>query len=221
MQDLIKQEQFEIEVLDKLNTGRVLNDLIFCGGTMLRLCWGLDRYSVDLDFWVVKTLDYKILYNNLDNLLGTHYKITDSVNKFKTILFEIKSPAFPRSLKIEVRKELKKVKNVPSIAYSKFSNIQVMLKTVSLEDMMSIKIQTFLDRKEIRDLFDIEFLLKSGIPIREEQDILLKLLKGIEKLTKNDYTVKLGSLLDSNQRKYYSGNNFIILRRYLIGALNN
>lgn len=221
MQDLIKQEQFEIEVLDKLNTGRVLNDLIFCGGTMLRLCWGLDRYSVDLDFWVVKTLDYKILYNNLDNLLGTHYKITDSVYKLETILFKIKSPAFPRSLKIEVRKELKKVKNVPSIAYSKFSNIQVMLKTVSLEDMMSIKIQTFLDRKEIRDLFDIEFLLKSGIPIREEQDILLKLLKGIEKLTKNDYTVKLGSLLESNQRKYYSGNNFIILRRYLIGALNN
>jgi predicted nucleotidyltransferase component of viral defense system len=54
MQDLIKQEQFEIEVLDRLQSGRFLDRLIFGGGTMLRLCFGLDRYSVDLDFWLLK-----------------------------------------------------------------------------------------------------------------------------------------------------------------------
>jgi predicted nucleotidyltransferase component of viral defense system len=52
MQDLIKQEQFEIEVLDRLKSGRFLDNLIFTGGTMLRLCYGLNRFSVDLDFWL-------------------------------------------------------------------------------------------------------------------------------------------------------------------------
>ena len=53
MQDLIKQEQFELEVLDRLKSGRFLDRLAFGGGTMLRLCHGLDRYSVDLDFWLL------------------------------------------------------------------------------------------------------------------------------------------------------------------------
>ena len=54
MQDLIKQEQFELEVLDRLKSGRFLDRLVFGGGTMLRLCFGLDRYSVDLDFWLLR-----------------------------------------------------------------------------------------------------------------------------------------------------------------------
>ena len=53
MQDLIKQEQFELEVLDRLQSGRFLDRLVFGGGTMLRLCYGLGRYSVDLDFWLL------------------------------------------------------------------------------------------------------------------------------------------------------------------------
>ena len=57
MQDLKKHEQFELAVLDKLNSGRFLNDLVFVGGTMLRLCHGLDRYSVDLDFWTIGKID--------------------------------------------------------------------------------------------------------------------------------------------------------------------
>jgi len=52
MQDLIKLEQFEIEVLERLKDGRFL----------------------------------------------------DAENKFYTMLFEIKSKNYPRSLKIEIRK---------------------------------------------------------------------------------------------------------------------
>ncbi len=54
MQDLVKQEQFEIEVLDRLKSGKFLDVLIFTGGTMLRLCYGLNRYSLDLGFWLYK-----------------------------------------------------------------------------------------------------------------------------------------------------------------------
>jgi len=53
MRDLIAQERFELEVLDRLKRGRFLERLVFGGGTMLRLCHGLNRYSVDLDFWLL------------------------------------------------------------------------------------------------------------------------------------------------------------------------
>ena len=219
MRDLIKHEQFELEVLDKLQSGRLLANLVFGGGTMLRLCHGLDRYSVDLDFWVVKEIDWPKFYRRMEEYLLQYYKLVDSANKHYTILFELKSPQFPRSLKIEIRKEAKAIKTETAIAYSPNSVVQVIMKTVALEDMMKSKIEAFLSRAEIRDAYDIEFLLKRGIPINAGSNITSKLLAGLKKLGKSDFSVKLGSLLDADKRKYYQENKFRILERCLLDKL--
>ena len=213
MQDLIKQEIFELELLDKLNSGKLLNSMVFGGGTMLRLCFGLNRFSVDLDFWVIKDrCDFKDMFRNIKKHLSEYYSLKDSADKFNTLLFEIKSREYPRSLKIEIRKEKKKIKIDRAIAYSKYSNLQVFCNIVSLEDMMKSKIEAFLDRKEIRDVFDIEFLYKKRIKPDLSPETKEKLLKTIEGLSKNDYTVKLGSLLEKNERNYYIKENFKILK---------
>ncbi|MBU4472856.1 MAG: nucleotidyl transferase AbiEii/AbiGii toxin family protein [Candidatus Omnitrophica bacterium] len=212
MQDLIKQEQFELEVLDKFKSRRFLDSLVLGGGTMLRLCFGLDRFSIDLDFWIIKNLDVNKLFKDLKEYLSGNYTIKDCANKFYTLLFEIKSKGYPRSLKIEIRKETKKIKTEQAIAYSKYSNRQVLLRAVSLEDMMREKINAFLNRQEIRDVFDIEFLLKKGIPLESSSEILQKLLKKINSLDKRDYTVKLGSILEEDKRKYYISENFKIVK---------
>ena len=212
MQDLIKQEQFEIEVLDRLKSGRFLDKLVFTGGTMLRLCYGLNRYSVDLDFWIVKEIDMSKLYKDLIKYMTEFYTIKDSMNKFYTIVIEMRKPDFARSLKIEIRKEKRKVKTEQTIAYSQYSNTQVLLKAAALEDMMKSKIEAFLSRKEIRDIFDVEFLFKKGIPLNSEPEVLEKIIKGIDSLTKKDYSVKLGSLLSKEEREYYNKSNFRIIK---------
>ncbi|MDX9816929.1 MAG: nucleotidyl transferase AbiEii/AbiGii toxin family protein, partial [Smithellaceae bacterium] len=158
MQDLIKHEQFELEVLERLQSGRFLSDLIFGGGTMLRLCHGLARYSVVLDFWVTKDIDWKKFYGRMEKYLLQYYKLADSANNRFTILLELKAPQYPRALKIEIRKEAKKIKTESSIAFSPNSTVQVMMKTVALNEMMKSKIAAFLSRHEIRDAYDIEFL---------------------------------------------------------------
>ena len=144
--------------------------------------------------------------------LGRFYTLTDATDKFRTLLFEVKSKDYPRRLKIEIRKEKKAVKTEAAIAYSKNSNIQVLLKAVSLDDMMALKIETFLDRGEIRDVFDIEFLLKKGIPLGAASRSLAKVLAKIDSFVKTDYSAKLGSLLEEDQRKYYTKENFKILK---------
>ncbi|NLA41059.1 MAG: hypothetical protein GX874_06575 [Smithella sp.] len=86
------------------------------------------------------------------------------------------------------------------------------MKTVSLKDMMKSKIEPFLDRKEICDDHDIEFMLIRGIVLEADNaDILEKLLTAIKKLGKKDFSVKLGSLLNAPRRKYYRENGFRIL----------
>ena len=212
MQDLIKQECFELEVLDRLNSQKILSNLVFSGGTMLRLCYGLNRFSLDLDFWVIKKLDQNKLYRELKEYLSQFYSLTDYANKFYTLIFEIKSRDYPRRLKIEIRKEMKKIKTAQAIAYSPYANTQVLMKVVSLEDMMQSKIEAFLKRKEIRDVFDMEFLLKKGVTLNAPLKTLKQLLQEIATLGVKDYRVKLGSILEEPQRKYYLRENFKILK---------
>ncbi len=212
MQNLIKQEQFEIEVLERLNSRKLLKNLVFCGGSMLRLCFGLDRFSNDLGFWLMKNIDVKKLFSDLREIFSQFYKLSDATSKSSTLLFEIRSKDYPRSLKIEIRKERKKVEIESAIAYSKYSNIQVILNVVSLKSMMQAKIDSFIQRREIRDVFDIEFLFKKGIGLPDHKKTLEQLSDAIDSLTRRDYTVKLGSMLEAEPRKYYVAENFKILK---------
>lgn len=222
MRDLILHEQFELEILNHMQSGRFLDALIFTGGTMLRLCHGLDRYSVDLDFWAANEGTDWIKYaRNLETRLSRDYQIIDAANKRFSLVVELKSASYPRSLKIEIRKEIKPVKTQMSIAYSPNSTVQVLMKTVLLEDMMKSKIAAFLSRKEIRDAYDLEFLVKKGVLISTDAKTAGKLLAGLEKLGKKDYSVKLSSLLPAEARAYYRENGFRILTSKLETIVNN
>lgn len=212
MRDLIEQERFELEALDRLNSARLLKHFVFGGGTMLRLCHGLNRFSVDLDFWIVQEADTDKLFGEVRDCLAKHYAVKDAADKFHTMVYQIRSSLYPRSLKIEVRIETRKVASEPAIAHSPHSTKQVLLNAVALNAMMASKIEAFLDRKEIRDAFDIEFLVKRGIVPEAAPETLAGVLKGIDALKKQDYTVKLGSLLEASQREYYVAENFKLLK---------
>ncbi|RLB79717.1 MAG: hypothetical protein DRH24_12070 [Deltaproteobacteria bacterium] len=212
MRDLIAQERFELEVLDQLNSSGLLRQLVFTGGTMLRLCFGLERFSVDLDFWVWRG-DPEQLFHKLREVFSQSYMLKDCANKFYTLLFELKAEDYPRSLKVEVRKNPPEgIRTEQAIAYSKHSDLQVLVRVVTLQDMMRLKVNAFLERGEIRDVYDIEFLLRKGIALNLPEDTLRSLLDGINSLKKRDYTVKLGSLLEEPQRRYYIEENFKLLK---------
>jgi len=224
MQDLIKQEQFELEVLDRLKSGRFLDRLVFGGGTMLRLCFGLDRYSVDLDFWILpgaasgkkgETHSHKVWFSELQQFLARFYEIRDAMEKFHTLIVELKSSDYPRSLKLEMRKGVDIIKTDSAIAYSRFSTLQVYVRTIPLQEIMMSKIDAFLQRKEIRDAYDLEFLVKKGVKADITPEKAERILAVVDALSPQDYNVKLSSLLEADQRAHYRENNFRILKQAL------
>jgi predicted nucleotidyltransferase component of viral defense system len=220
MQELIKQEKFELEVLGRLQSGRFLDRLVFGGGTMLRLCFGLDRYSVDLDFWLLnnngeKDLDHTAWLSGLQQFLAHFYEIRDAADKFHTLVIELKSPDYPRSLKLEMRKGVKMTKTERAIAYSRHSSVQVYVRTIALSEMMMSKIDAFLQRKEIRDAYDLEFLVRKGVTADIPPEKADQVLAAIAALTRQDYDVKLCSLLEADQRLYYRQSNVKILKSHL------
>jgi predicted nucleotidyltransferase component of viral defense system len=212
MQDLITQERLEMEVLDRLNSARLLQGLYFGGGTMLRLCHGLDRYSVDLDFWLADDRRASAVFNDLKQLLGREYLLRDAMDKRFTMVFELRAELFPRSLKIEVRKDHPPAETEPAIAYSPHANRQVLLRALTLNAMMALKTSALLDRGEIRDAYDMEFLVKRGIHPQADEKTLHQVLERIRAFKKTDYTAKLGSLIAPELRPYYREQNFRILK---------
>ena len=117
-------------------------------------------------------------------------------------MVEIKSDKYPRKLKIEIRKE-KECEYEEKIAFSKYTNIQVLLKCATLKQMLKNKIEAFLERKEIRDCFDIEFILRRGEEVELNKEKLEKMLSIIKSIAVNDYKVTFGSILEPEVRKYY------------------
>ena len=180
MDILSQHEIFEIEVLDKMKSLKLLEPLVFGGGTMLRLCHELKRYSVDLDFWFLENLTQEVFFNRMEKGFEKEYEITDAQLKPYTLLLELRSPVYPRRLKIEIRREIKDCDYQEKIAFSRFSNRQVLVRAHTLEQTIKNKVKAFLDRVEVRDCFDIEFMLRRGIdfPVASKaqlKDMLQKL----------------------------------------------
>ena len=128
MQDLQDLEILEIEVLENLNSIRALDSIYFGGGTMLRLCHNLNRYSTDLDFWLKTDVDSPALFAKIKKALSDNYTINDATNKRFAMVLEFRSTKIKRSLKIEIRKEQHDFEWERKIAFSKFSNKQVIVK---------------------------------------------------------------------------------------------
>jgi predicted nucleotidyltransferase component of viral defense system len=211
-----KHEIFEIKVLEKLKNNRFLDPLAFGGGTMLRLCHELPRYSAELDFWIVKYIKHRPFFDNLSQFLAQFFELTDAQIKHHTLLFEFRSADHPRRLKIEIRKMMKESDFQDKIAYSRYSNKQVILKTMTLGQMMKNKIEAIIERKEIRDGFDIEFLLRRGIRLPElSGERLFQLKSVVEGFTEKEFKVTLGSVLETNIREYYINNRFSYLLEVL------
>lgn len=86
---------------------------------------------------------------------------------------------------------------------------------------MKNKFAAFFCRGEIRDCFDIEFMLRRGIPFPELSKMeLTEFRKKITGFKEKDFKVKLGSILESEARKYYIENRFCYLLEKIEGAIN-
>lgn len=215
MDKLHQHEIFQMELLNVLNSSRLLPKLIFGNGTMLRLCHELSRYSTDLDFYLKQDVDPAALETALARTFSQKYEITDRAMKLHTLLFELRSPRYPMRLKIEINVQRQISHSEPALAWSPYASVQVLVNVIPLADMLTMKIEACLDRREVRDLYDIEFILRKGLPLPAMPEEVYRLKQIIAAVTKNDINVKLGSLLDAPQRDYYRQYGFRFLTEKL------
>ena len=105
-QNLIK-EAIHLHLLSALSEAGVLRHVVFQGGTALRLCYGGERYSEDLDFVCGKAGSYidkiefeKLVENALETTKKTLHREFD-INPDEILL---KQPPFPMAIKSDSAK---------------------------------------------------------------------------------------------------------------------
>jgi predicted nucleotidyltransferase component of viral defense system len=192
----LEHEIREVHFLENIAQDPVLAlHLAFKGGTALRLVYGGDRYSDDLDFDLVRNeASTEEIFDRIRSIASSlDLEEKDAALKRNTILINTRERSGQRSLKIEVA--LKNVmvegavmKNIVTPLYA--SSVNVL--TYPLPILFSGKILAVLYRKDKtpRDLYDLFWFLSHKV---KEDDAHLRVL-GEEKTGVALYTSLLKTI---------------------------
>lgn len=153
--DLAQVQAAHIELMRAIAAD--LHDLpmVLKGGTALLLCYGLDRFSEDLDFDAPKKFS---LVGRVERVLARHaqtfsiktVKDTETVQRLK---IHYRKGAVDRLLKIET--SFRQAPNPESVI-----NISG-IKTYAISALIDQKLAALVGRTKARDLYDVAFLART------------------------------------------------------------
>ncbi len=161
----VVREYWEVMLLKGLFESPFGKDIIFKGGTSLRLVYGSPRFSEDLDFSVARDS----LKNKFCPLVEKIIKpfpelaITDCAEKYYTYLAEIKVSisylSMPFRVKIEISKRRQKTYEYElKLINSPVINVKVLVQVATLQQLFKDKSACLERRLKAKDIFDKWFL---------------------------------------------------------------
>jgi len=158
----IIRENLEMEVLYYLSRSGLSENIIFYGGTALRLAYKSLRFSEDLDFLFVKqTASAEQELKQILNLVTEKNKeaaLEEVRDKRHTLfgLLHIKGEFLkhPVRIKIEISKRKNGVKSENLLLMSPTSAKEPIIKTATLESLKRMKTRAIRNRNLPRDWFD-------------------------------------------------------------------
>lgn len=173
-------------------------NILFKGGTALRLLYRSPRFSEDLDF-SCPSINQELIENLTQDVLlkldgeGIPINIEESTKTsggFLAILSaQIGNHHFNITLEISSRK--KKLKGEPIMVENPYFNAYSIM-ALSKDELISEKIEALLNRKKPRDFFDLYFMLRANL--LPKKAVLKDILPIVQK-TKINFKEELGVFL--------------------------
>lgn len=182
------------------------NNLGFKGGTAAMLFYGLDRYSVDLDFDLLDENKSENVFEHITKIVQQYGTVTESrIKRFNVLNIISYAPGEPK-IKIEInRRDFGSHYEVQTILGI---SLQVMVKA----DMFAHKLMAMIERigKTSRDVYDIRFFIKHNWPMNTSivearaqkpyQEVLKKAIALLEQMNNKHILDGLGELLTKSQK---------------------
>lgn len=197
--DNILKEHYQMYILDILYRSSFESNLIFKGGTALRLAYNSVRFSADLDFSMLNEIPFKDFEKAIESTekIIPEAKIQDLHDKrftlFAKIVFKIDFKPIPIGIKVEVNKDAEEFKERILLLKSPFNSLEVVGRVYTLESILKDKLEMIESglRRDPRDLFDAWFIhqkLNREFIIKDEYKYSQKeLMDELNPLLPNNY----------------------------------
>lgn len=155
---------------------RVGDEIVFKGGTALQKCYGLNRFSEDLDFTLFKSISLDEMIDRAIkgmNLFGCEADFKKLKEDEIAITFQIraKGPLYDRREKslTYIRIEISKREKVLLPALKKdvvpiYRDLPpYLISVMNPSEVMAEKVRAIITRDRARDIYDFYFLIRKGI----------------------------------------------------------
>lgn len=210
--DTAKHKNILVKILKDMYGDPTISTILgFKGGTAATLFYGLDRFSVDLDFDLLDAEKEDYVFERVKTILENYGRLKQfrkkRFNLFYALVYDQKN-VNAQNVKVEInRREFGSRYNVASFLGI---SMQVMVK----EDMAAHKLCAMYERigKTNRDIFDVQFFLSHNWPINKKiiedrmgvlyKEFLQNLIEVTEKINDHDILGGMGELLTEKQKAW-------------------
>ncbi len=180
----------------------------FKGGTMAMMFYGLDRFSVDLDFDLLQPEKADLVFSEISLMLKKYGVIKDAYHKRYNLFWLLSYESKAHNIKIEINK-----RNMGS-RYEIKSYLGVPMQVMVAADMVAHKLVALDERidKTSRDLYDAWFFLKKRLPINPNiikartgldfNPFIDRLVDKVTNLSDKRVLVGMGELLTDSQKDW-------------------
>ncbi|MBU1202332.1 MAG: nucleotidyl transferase AbiEii/AbiGii toxin family protein [Nanoarchaeota archaeon] len=200
--NLYQQEKEYLLKLFLYNYYKKFEDAVFKGGTAIRFAKALNRFSEDLDFNI--TISPERFEKQIETVLSELRKAGIKNSFIKKEFFkdsfsceiEFQGPLFEGTNQTRNKFRIDAGKRMDTLIMPKWEIIEseypetkerFIIKMMDIKEMLCEKVIASFQRSKGRDVYDVWFLLNSGIELDKE---LLKKKLGKEKIRKEDFTAQ-------------------------------
>jgi len=202
-------KNIQLQILKEIYTDTTIAPhLGFKGGTAALMFYDLNRYSVDLDFDLLDESKEKGVFEKILKIAKDYGEIRESrIKRFNLIIILSYNPK-AQNIKIEINR-----RNFGS-RYDLKSYMGISMLVMTKKDMFAHKLMAMHERlgKTNRDIYDVYFFAKNNWEVSKEivkgrlgmtfEELVRKLISGLEKFNDRNVLDGLGELLTGKQKAW-------------------
>ena len=180
----------------------------FKGGTAVYMFYGLDRFSVDLDFDLLDENKEDYVFSRVEQIVKSHGKMKEARRKRFNLFFLLSYEEKAQNIKVEINR-----RSFGS-RYEIKTYLGISMLVMVREDMFAHKLTAMYERlgRTNRDIYDIWSFLKNNWPVNKEiveqrsgilfADFLQKCIDSLEKTEDRNILSGIGELLNAKQKDW-------------------
>lgn len=180
----------------------------FKGGTAAVMFYGLDRFSVDLDFDLLDEMRQEIVFERIRTIVSAYGSLRTSRVKHFSLFCLVSYEERGRNIKVEVNRRQF------GSSYEIKTYLGISMLVMTKPDMFAHKLMAMSERigKTSRDIYDVWFFLKNRFPINKEiiearsgisfDSMLDKWISQLENLTNRKILDGIGEFLTPRQKDW-------------------